>query len=209
MQNDKRYLSVQSGGSIPFGRVKLSIPYSLCKERQSSKTQDKEIKKKTWILYLIRAVGEDLAKQIARCSNSFCNKLRPRSSDWKKRSILGRKKWLCETCNAAYEADQYCEFCAQVYLERTLELATLDGKEWTQCEDYEKCSRWAHVECLARAYKRTRNEVVAKDFKYLCRRCRRRSGAKKRRKVYNDELRTNDTNNSRKIKRRCLNEFEA
>lgn len=162
---------------------------------------------KTWILYLARAIREDLAKQTTKCSNSCCNKSRPRNSNWKKRSILGHKKWLCETCNAAYEANQYCEFCAQVYLERAFKLSALDGKEWAQCEDYEKCNRWAHVECLARAYNRTRNEVVADDFKYLCRRCRPR--AKKRKNVYNDEVRTNDTSNSKKMKRMCTNELEV
>lgn len=164
---------------------------------------DKDIQLKTWLSLIIRAVEEDLAKNAPRCANRFCNKVKPKDSRWKKRLILGERKWLCELCSTAFDAGQYCEYCIQLYLETTLESTALDGKEWAQCEEFDTCNRWAHVECLARAFKKTRNEVVADDFKYLCRGCRERCGGKRRKKVYNDELRTTDTNNSRKTKRKC------
>eukprot|EP00826_Nyctotherus_ovalis_P010373 TRINITY_DN12740_c0_g2_i4.p1 TRINITY_DN12740_c0_g2~~TRINITY_DN12740_c0_g2_i4.p1 ORF type:complete len:191 (-),score=20.17 TRINITY_DN12740_c0_g2_i4:216-788(-) len=167
---------------------------------------DREIRLKTWLLLLARAADEDLARHAFKCANDFCCSSRPRngkSAGWRKRGANGGKKWLCDKCSAAHDAGQYCEFCAQLYLERTLEFSALDGKEWAQCEEFEVCNRWAHVECLAKAHKTIRAEVISDNFKYLCCGCRGKSGSKKRRGAWSDELRTSDTNSTRKTKRKC------
>lgn len=145
--------------------------------------RDDRVQVKSWILMIIRAVEEDLARQVPACANQCCRKVLPRKAKafgWKKRSLLGHKQWLCEACNQAYDARQFCEFCTQIYLKSNLERAGLDGKEWAQCEGSNDCSRWAHVECLGKKHGKTRDEIVADDFKYFCCKCRALAKGKKR-----------------------------
>lgn len=127
---------------------------------------------------IIRAVEEDLAKQAATCANQCCGKARPKlpeSLGWKRRTMKSGKRWLCEACSRAFDAKQYCEFCTQIYLKSNLESSGLDGKEWAQCEGPYKCSRWTHVDCIAKRHKMTRKQVVADTFKYWCCGCRAKS----------------------------------
>lgn len=189
-------------------QVTQAATTSFTSKEKGEEEFDKDIALKTWILLLTRAVEEDLARQAPKCANTFCNKFKPQISKnckWKQRLILGRKEWLCELCNSAYDAKQYCEFCAQLYLETTLESSALDGKEWAQCEKFEKCRRWAHVECLAVKYCKTRDEVVSDDFKYFCCSCKKKAGTKKRKKVNGkcDIVETDTKSVLRKIKRKC------
>lgn len=139
---------------------------------------------KTWIRLIIRAVEEDLAKTLPKCANRYCNKVRPKDAKaqgWNKRTVLGRKEWFCETCSAACAARQFCESCHQLYLEKTFESSALDGKEWAQCEG-KGCGRWAHVECLEKLFKKTREQVVADNFSYFCCSCRGKTNGRKRAK---------------------------
>jgi len=129
---------------------------------------------------LIRAVEDDLAKQAPKCANQCCGKRQPKKAQnhgWKRRSMAGHKKWLCEGCSRAYDNKQYCEYCAQIYLKSNLEYSGLDGKEWAQCEN---CYRWAHVDCLRKKYKMKREEVIADTFKYTCCGCKVKKGGIKR-----------------------------
>lgn len=154
--------------------------------------QELKTRQKTWIKLLIRAVEEDLVKQSNKCANNCCEKVlpeKPRALRWRKRDIRGRKEWLCETCTRAYDHCQFCEFCSQIYLDETTEVAALDGEEWAQCEGAEQCNRWAHVKCLAKVCKKDRSEIVSKNFKYTC--CDCNNGLYGRRKrhikgMYND-----------------------
>eukprot|EP00826_Nyctotherus_ovalis_P030216 TRINITY_DN2403_c0_g1_i1.p2 TRINITY_DN2403_c0_g1~~TRINITY_DN2403_c0_g1_i1.p2 ORF type:complete len:158 (+),score=33.04 TRINITY_DN2403_c0_g1_i1:566-1039(+) len=131
---------------------------------------------------IMMALGEDLEKSLSRCANRYCQKLKPKNAKrhgWERRSIFGRKEWLCDACSAAYTAKQCCEFCLQIYIENTAEFSDLDGKQWAQCEAQGKCGRWTHTECLAKAYKKTEAEVAAKSFKYICGNCKLKGKKKK------------------------------
>jgi hypothetical protein len=154
--------------------------------KRRSKQQNK-IMQKTWIKLLIRAVEEDLAKEIQKCANTCCERVtpeRPRAYGWRKRNIRGAKKWLCGVCTRAYDHSQYCEFCSQIYLDEAAEVAALDGEEWAQCEVAEQCNRWAHVKCLAKACRKNRSEIVSKNFKYICCDCNSGVYGKRRRSNY-------------------------
>lgn len=132
---------------------------------------DKMSHAKTWLQYIVKAIEEDLAKTAIKCANTYCCQVKVstgKSRTNNNRDILGHKKWLCEVCMVAYDRRQFCEFCSQIYLENTGEMSALDGKEWAQCEGLKECGRWAHVECLERKHNKTRDEVVAIDFKYNC-----------------------------------------
>eukprot|EP00826_Nyctotherus_ovalis_P057311 TRINITY_DN782_c0_g3_i1.p2 TRINITY_DN782_c0_g3~~TRINITY_DN782_c0_g3_i1.p2 ORF type:complete len:195 (+),score=31.55 TRINITY_DN782_c0_g3_i1:501-1085(+) len=142
---------------------------------------DGKVRAKTWIKMLIVAVEDDRIKDAPKCFNRCCIRLRPRdprAQGWRKHTIRGRKTWLCGACSGAYNARQYCEFCSQVYLEDTLETTALDGKTWAQCEE---CGRWGHVECLQQQHGKTKEEVMADSFKYVCGGCRGKSNKKRAR----------------------------
>jgi len=154
--------------------------------KRKLKEQDKTMQKR-WIRLLIRAVEEDLARQIQKCGNICCEKIlpeRPRAYGWRKRNVRGSKEWLCKVCTQAYDHSQFCEFCSQIYLDETAEVAALDGEEWAQCEGAEQCDRWAHVKCLAKACKKNRNEIVSKSFKYICCGCNNAVYGRKKRTNY-------------------------
>lgn len=164
---------------------------------------------KTWVLLLIRAVDEDLAKHSRKCYNSLCYCIRPKDPEksyWKKRRIRGSKRWLCARCSAGYEAGRYCEYCAQLYVSAAHSRA--DGKEWTPCEKSETCCRWAHVECLEKARNKGRSQIAADDLQYLCCGCKKKTGAKRRKSAYNDEAQTSDTHNSKRPRRKCTKGFK-
>eukprot|EP00826_Nyctotherus_ovalis_P018035 TRINITY_DN1535_c0_g2_i2.p2 TRINITY_DN1535_c0_g2~~TRINITY_DN1535_c0_g2_i2.p2 ORF type:complete len:110 (+),score=0.99 TRINITY_DN1535_c0_g2_i2:92-421(+) len=91
----------------------------------------------------------------------------------------GCKEFLCKECSFAYDKGQFCQFCFQLYLKDTAEFSTLDGKEWAQCEEFNQCGRWAHVNCLCREYKKMRTEIVSENFKYICCDCGEISGKRK------------------------------
>lgn len=169
---------------------------------------DDRIKARSWILMVIRAVEEELARQAPRCANRCCVKVLPKqpsSLGWKKRSIMGEKRWLCETCSSAFDSKQFCEFCSQIYLMSTLEYSGLDGKEWAQCEGPNNCSRWAHVECLSKKYNKTRDEVVAENFKYFCCGCLAMTRGRKRIQPEEHYCKMNDKLNSKKHQRERIN----
>jgi len=148
---------------------------------------------------IIMALGGDLEKCLSKCANEYCQKLKPKNPKihgWKRRYISGYKEWLCNMCNTAYNSKQFCEFCMQIYLENTAEFSDLDGKEWAQCEGQRRCGRWAHIECLARTYAKTQQEVAARSFKYICCNCKSRNKRKKRTKVkaHNKKQKNKSTN---------------
>ena len=143
---------------------------------------DLKLDSKTWIQYIIRAIEEDLGKTATKCGNIYCRMIKqitfyPQNNN--ERNINGKKKWLCDRCVVAYDHSQYCEFCNQIYLNDTWNNLTLDGKEWAQCESV-NCNSWAHVECLQKAYDKTREEVIAEEFKYICCRCKTKENRKRK-----------------------------
>eukprot|EP00826_Nyctotherus_ovalis_P047413 TRINITY_DN5448_c0_g2_i8.p1 TRINITY_DN5448_c0_g2~~TRINITY_DN5448_c0_g2_i8.p1 ORF type:complete len:177 (+),score=52.16 TRINITY_DN5448_c0_g2_i8:654-1184(+) len=143
---------------------------------------DAKLRTKTWIQLIVRAVEEDLARKAVKCGNKYCTQVKQRGEKVRgcdKREVGGRKEWLCNACVAAYDRKQFCEFCSQIYLENTGEASALDGKEWAQCEGPEECGRWAHVECLGKRYRKSRDEVVAATFKYLCCGCNEKASGKR------------------------------
>lgn len=143
---------------------------------------DAKVQAKTWIELIVRAVEEDLAKTAIKCGNKYCSQVKEegeRMSSSSKRETQRKKEWLCSVCTNAYDQKQFCEFCSQIYLENTNELSALDGKEWAQCED---CERWTHVDCLGREYNKTRDEVVAASFKYICCECNDKVNKKRKRR---------------------------
>ena len=139
------------------------------KTKQKNLSVEWKIKAKAWILNLISAVEEDLSKTTNKCSNNYCIKVGVPHAEQNKRPIIGKEMWLCEDCIRAFDNEQFCEFCGQIYLAD--ESANLDGKEWAQCEGTEKCSRWGHVDCIAEKYGKSREIVTAPDFKYECGNC--------------------------------------
>lgn len=144
---------------------------------------DERLNVELWVSMLIRAVEEDLARQVPKCANECCTKIQPKHANklgWKRRTMMGHKRWLCEACSKAYDLKQYCEYCMQIYLKSNLEYSGLDGKEWAQCESSNSCSRWVHVDCLGEKYKIRREEVVAESFKYICCGCKSKKGGIKR-----------------------------
>lgn len=175
------YFSSNRGAPI----IASAVPLLLDSENPETDV-DARVISKTWIQYIIRAIEENLAKNAPKCFNKCCNKIRPRDAavcGWKKRSVLGAKQWLCDPCSKAYILKQFCEFCAQIYLETTLDFCALDGKEWAQCEYFERCHRWAHVECLIKKFGKTREEVMSDGFQYICCDCKSNFRSKKRSKA--------------------------
>lgn len=127
-----------------------------------------------------------MGKKGTKCGNRYCVQVRQtkeRINGNNKREIQGRKEWLCNVCLGAYDRKQFCEFCSQIYLENTGEASALDGKEWAQCEGLDECGRWTHVECLGKRYKKTRDEVVADTFKYICCGCNEKTNKKRKYKT--------------------------
>jgi len=141
---------------------------------------DRRIQGKTWIQLVIRAIEEDLAKSAIKCANKFCARVQQPGIEIesKKRKMGERKEWLCDTCIKAYDQEQFCEFCSQIYLDTKNE-AALDGKEWAQCEALKRCGRWGHVECLIGEFGMTREVVISDSFKYKCRQCQSKTGRKR------------------------------
>lgn len=141
---------------------------------------DQKIQTKTWIQQIIRAIEEDLGKSATKCANRYCARVQERGmkTEAMKRKMRGRKEWLCGVCLKAFDEGQFCEFCGQIYLDTKNE-AALDGQEWAQCEAGKKCSRWAHVGCLARRFGITREIVVDDSFKYSCCQCLLKVGGKR------------------------------
>ena len=141
----------------------------------STKTEfDSKIVAKTWIELLIRAIEEDTSKKAPKCCNKFCVQplpINPKKHGWGQRDLGVHQEWLCKICISAYDKNQFCEFCYQIYIENTSEFCALDGKEWALCEGNELCGRWAHVDCLANAYNKSVEEIMAEDFKYFCCNC--------------------------------------
>lgn len=132
---------------------------------------------------MVRAIEEDLGREAVKCANEYCDRIMQmwvKNPNYNKRNIRGRKEWLCELCTMAYDRKQFCEFCFQIYLERTAEYSDLDGKEWAQCEGSESCNRWSHVECLAENFKKDKGEIMSEGFKYICCSCDIKLGGKKR-----------------------------
>ena len=161
---------------------------------------------KIWINQLTKAFEYDLTKQAPKCFNKWCIQLRPKEAmncGWKKRSIQGRKEWLCSMCSQAYDAKQFCEFCFQIYLKNSFENSALDGKEWAQCEGQAFCKRWAHVDCISKYYGKTREEVVADEFKYFCNGCRVTGRKRINSDVYVYKREVSMKENSIRCKRKC------
>jgi hypothetical protein len=131
---------------------------------------DWETQTKVCIDLLIRAVEEDLGRGAKKCANTYCEIIqqfgvKPETNE---RDIRGLKEWLCDSCVQAYDRNQFCEFCRQIYLDSVNEAAALDGEEWAQCEASEDCRRWVHVRCLAAKLNKTREMIMAESFKYKC-----------------------------------------
>ena len=106
-------------------------PFSLTGVKEKP-NRDAKIEVKSWIQAIIRAIEEDLARRAPKCANRCCSKIlpiQPKAFGWKKRMFLGRKEWLCDLCCHAYDNNQFCEFCCQIYLQINLEYFGLDGKE--------------------------------------------------------------------------------
>eukprot|EP00826_Nyctotherus_ovalis_P040115 TRINITY_DN3911_c0_g1_i8.p2 TRINITY_DN3911_c0_g1~~TRINITY_DN3911_c0_g1_i8.p2 ORF type:complete len:307 (-),score=54.19 TRINITY_DN3911_c0_g1_i8:20-940(-) len=141
---------------------------------------DQKIQTKTWIQQIIRAIEEDLGKSATKCANKYCARVQEQGikTEAMKRKVRGHKEWLCDVCLKAFDEGQFCEFCGQIYLDTKNE-AALDGQEWAQCEAGKRCSRWTHVDCLARKFGITREMVVADNFKYSCYQCQLKVGGKR------------------------------
>jgi hypothetical protein len=89
---------------------------------------------------------------------------------WVRRK-LGKQKyqWLCKNCSLAYQSGQYCDYCFQIYLDKTKQNAVVDGREWIQCE---WCKKWLHTECEeANRNKDIKISLIDNNFKFLCLKC--------------------------------------
>ncbi len=84
--------------------------------------------------------------------------------------------WLCGQCSRAYNNNQYCDFCIQIYLDSG-DYADTDGKEWIECES---CKKWEHIECEIKEGYNKLPELIAQDsstgFQYFCPNCRKKKG---------------------------------
>ena len=61
----------------------------------------------------------------------------------------GQRVNFCEKCNKLYKANQYCDFCSQIYFS-TDDDADMDGKMWIKCD---MCEKWNHNDCEINANK--------------------------------------------------------
>ena len=151
------------------------VGLKLMKKKKTKSMNYLNLRRNLGIRILIRAIEEDMMKEEIQCWNTYCNKSKsksPTEPEWKQQTILGQKVWLCENCYKAYNKQQFCEFCGQIYLESTSEFSTLDGKEWAQCEGSQECGRWGHVECLSKHHGISYSTVISNNFHYLCSNCK-------------------------------------
>lgn len=102
------------------------------------------------------------------CGNTFCKAVQKSSKGWTKANLNSIEVYLCKKCSIAFSQNQYCEFCKQVYLDKSHQGAIVDGKNWIQCEN---CRRWNHTDCE----KNNGNSKIEEnsDFVYFCRNCRK------------------------------------
>lgn len=181
-------LSVQQLQKVSNSRRKSKASYSKASgsftsgSSKNSRTEW-EIQTKVCIDLLVRAVEEDLGRSAKRCGNIYCEMIqqfgvKPETNE---RCIKDRKEWLCDKCVQAYDKDQYCQYCYQIYLDTSNESGALDGEEWAQCEASKDCGRWVHVQCLADKLEKPREIIMAETFKYVCCDCDLRLTGKRRR----------------------------
>ena len=137
-----------------------------------------------------------------KCSNKLCS-MQGLSTDieigWVRRK-LGKQKyqWLCKNCSLAYQLGQYCDYCFQIYLDKTKHNAVVDGREWIQCE---WCKKWLHTECEeANRNKDIKISLIDSNFKFLCLKCseKQHKGLKARKRKKN---KLNDIEAKRKHKK--------
>lgn len=72
------------------------------------------------------------------------------------------------TCQDAYNKNQFCDFCKQIYYDGNSEVT--DGKEWVVCD---QCEKWNHVDCVIHESTDPKiKEKLADDgYKYFCLTC--------------------------------------
>lgn len=204
-------LSVQQLQQVSKSRRKSKASYtkasgSLTSGCSKNSRTEWEIQTKVCIDLLVRAVEEDLGRSAKRCGNTYCEMIQQFGvkSETNERYIKDHKEWLCDKCVQAYDNNQYCQYCHQIYLDTGNESGALDGEEWAQCESSEDCERWVHVRCLAEKLGKPREIILAETFKYVCCNCDLKLTGKRRRPSYRYLFRTiNSSNkNQRKNKRR-------
>ena len=82
-------------------------------------------------------------RRLKICANRFCgSKGYGNESNWSRRKFgKGQFVWLCKRCSEAYNNDQYCDYCKQIYTDSKYD-ADIDGLEWIMCES---CKKWLHT----------------------------------------------------------------
>ncbi len=71
-------------------------------------------------------------------------------------------------CTSAYNKQQYCDYCKQVYFEENEQF--LDGKVWIGC-DNDRCKKWNHVDCEIHINNNEALKNIEEDQKYYCQAC--------------------------------------
>jgi len=132
-------------------------------------------------------------RRLRQCFNRLCGAQEYGNSDngWSRRKLgKGQFFWLCRTCKEAWQNNQFCTICYQIYLDPEAN-SDIDGKEWVQCEA-QGCRRWMHVDCEALSGTPNIREllyqesfeseqgIVESSFVYWCPPCKQRKQQLKR-----------------------------
>lgn len=114
--------------------------------------------------------------KLRHCENTICPKQYVSNGNepagfWSRKKYPNNKTfWLCDECSAAYNKQQYCDYCKQVYFDYQEQY--LDGKKWIGC-DNQRCNKWNHIECeiLLNNNLALRDLNDEEDIPYYCQTC--------------------------------------
>ena len=115
---------------------------------------------------------DDRSDQEQRCANKYCSEIKSTMDErWTRRKYKGKISLFCQKCTQAFKQKQYCEFCKQIYLDKSANNAIVDGEDWIQCET---CKRWAHIKCEANEGNSDIGVLILDPlFHYYCKECKK------------------------------------
>lgn len=109
------------------------------------------------------------------CANKYCLNTDSKDLNCERKKV--KEKIYCIQCADALMLDQYCEYCMQIYTDKSDKGALCDGLDWVECDS---CSRWTHVLCESRNRDRQiEDRMLDPFFKYYCSNCQETAKSKK------------------------------